>query len=186
MPPRLAPLEPPYDPALAAELSAMMPPGHEPLRLFRTLAHNPRVLGKIRAGNLLDRGSLERRDRELVILRTCARAGCEYEWGVHAAFFAARVGIGDAELRATAQGRWDDPAFDARARALVRLADELHDGAAPSDACFAELAAHFEPAQWVELLALAGFYRLIAYVANGLRVELEPFAARFPDPAPPA
>jgi len=48
----------------------MMPPGVEPLGLFRTLAHNPRVLSKIRASNLLDRGSLDRRDREIAAKRT--------------------------------------------------------------------------------------------------------------------
>ena len=31
-----------------------MPPGVEPLRLFRTLAHNPRVLSRFLAGGLLD------------------------------------------------------------------------------------------------------------------------------------
>ena len=36
-------------------------PAPEPPRLFRTLAHNRRVLHKVRQANLLDRGSLERR-----------------------------------------------------------------------------------------------------------------------------
>ena len=70
---RIGPIESPYDPEVAEHLAAMMPPGVEPLRLFRTLAHNPRILSKIRAGNLLDRGALDRIVRELAILRTCAR-----------------------------------------------------------------------------------------------------------------
>jgi hypothetical protein len=37
---RLAPLNPPYDPELARTLARMMPPGQEPLKLFRTVAHN--------------------------------------------------------------------------------------------------------------------------------------------------
>ena len=126
---RLAPLEPPYDEEVAATLAAMMPPGVPPLLLFRTIAHNPRVLAKIRASNLLDRGSLERRHREIVILRTTARCGCEYEWGVHVAFFAARVGLGDAEVAATVHGGADHPAWSEAERTLIRLADELHDGA---------------------------------------------------------
>ena len=108
--PRLAPLDPPYPPALAAALEAMMPPGVPPLRLFRTLAHNPRILDKIRASNLLDRGSLSRREREIVILRATARAGGEYEWGVHVAFFAAKVGLTDSQVAATVQGDADDAA----------------------------------------------------------------------------
>src|SRR5215470_19717148 len=108
---RLAPLEPPYSEEIAATLASMMPPGVPPLRLFRTIAHNPRVLGKIRASNLLDLGSLERRHREIVILRTTARCGCEYEWGVHVSFFAARVGLGAAEQAATVHGSADDPVW---------------------------------------------------------------------------
>ncbi len=38
------------------------------------------------------------REREIVIDRTCARCGCEYEWGVHVAFFAVRAGFDDAQL----------------------------------------------------------------------------------------
>jgi alkylhydroperoxidase family enzyme len=173
MTPRIPPLDPPYAPDLAEELAAMMPPGMPPLRLFRTLAHNPRVLRKIRHANLLDRGSLARRDRELVILRTCARCGCAYEWEIHAAFFAERVGLGEAELRATLHGRPEDPAFGERERALVRLCDELHDAAQLSDAAYAAVARHFAPDQIVELLVLAGFYHAISFVANGLRVPLE-------------
>lgn len=32
--------------------------------------------------------SVSMRDREILIDRTCARCRCEYEWGVHIAFFA--------------------------------------------------------------------------------------------------
>ena len=93
MKPRIAPLEEPFPLDRAEVLAAMMPPGVPPIRLFRTLAQNGRILGKIRAANLLDRGALERRERELVILRTCARCHSEYEWGVHVAVFAERVGL---------------------------------------------------------------------------------------------
>jgi alkylhydroperoxidase family enzyme len=178
--PRLAPLDPPFEPALAEELAAMMPPGVPPLLLFRTLAHNPRVLRKIRAGNLLDRGSLERREREIVILRATARCGAEYEWGVHVAFFAAKVGLGEAQVRATACGGPEDPAFSPRERLLVRLVDELHEDARVSDELWARLAAEWKPEQLVELVVLAGFYHTISFVLNAFRVPLEAGAPRFP------
>jgi len=177
---RLAPLEPPYAEAAAATLAEMMPPGVPPLLLFRTIAHNPRVLGKIRASNLLDRGSLERRHREIVILRTTARCGCEYEWGVHVAFFAAKVGLTDAEVAATVYGGPGDPLWSAQERTLIRLVDELHDGARISDALWSELRRHWRDDQLVELVVLAGFYHTISFVVNGLGVALEPDAPRFP------
>ena len=177
---RLAPLEPPYEEATAATLAEMMPPGVPPLRLFRTIAHNPRVLAKIRASNLLDRGSLERRHREIVILRTTARCGCEYEWGVHVAFFAAKVGLSDADVAATVHGRADDPRWSAAERTVLRLVDELHDTARVSDALWAELRGHWKDDQLVELVVLAGFYHTISFLVNGLGVALEPGAPRFP------
>jgi alkylhydroperoxidase family enzyme len=177
---RLKPLDPPYEPGLAAELAAMMPPGVPPLRLFRTLAHNPRVLGKIRASNLLDRGSIERRDREIVILRTTARCGAEYEWGVHVAFFATKVGLSEAEVYATVRGSADDPVWSPRDRLLVRLADELHDTSRVSDGLWRELEASWTPEQLVELVVLAGFYHTIAFVLNVFGVEHEDGAPSFP------
>ena|SRR5688572_3294413 len=177
---RLAPLEPPYAADVAETLAAMMPPGMPPLRLFRTIAHNPRVLAKIRAGNPLDRGSLERRHREIVILRTTARCGCEYEWGVHVAFFAERVGLGAAEQAATVHGASDDPIWSDAERTLIRLADELHDTARVSHPLWKDLRRHWRDEQLVELVVLAGFYHTISFAVNGLGVELEPDAPRFP------
>jgi alkylhydroperoxidase family enzyme len=179
--PRLAPLEPPCAPEVAATLAAMMPPGVPPLRLFRTLAHNPRILEKIRASNLLDRGSIERREREIVILRATARAGAEYEWGVHVAFFAERVGLGSAQVAATVHGAADDPAWGPRERLLLRLVDQLHETAGVDDALWRELAATFAPAQLVELVVLAGFYRSISCVINAFGVAHEDGAPRWPE-----
>jgi alkylhydroperoxidase family enzyme len=178
--PRIDPLEPPYTEPVAGDLAAMMPPGVEPLRLFRTLAHNPRILSKIRASNLLDRGSLDRRDRELVILRTCGRCASEYEWGVHVAIFARRFGLGEQEIAGTRLAPWNDPLWSERDRDLVRLVDELHENASISDALWERLAATRDPDQLVELIVLTGFYHTISFVTNGLRVALEPLAERFP------
>jgi len=161
----------------------MMPPGLPPLLLFRTLAHNPRVLAKIRAGNLLDRGPLERRHREIVILRTTARCGCEYEWGVHVAFFAAKVGLDDAEVAATAHAGPEYAGWSERERTLIRLADELHETARISDALWSDLRTQWSDAQLVELVVLAGFYHTISFAVNGLGVEHESSAPRFPVPA---
>ena len=98
--PRIAPAEAPYEAEIATALQRIMPPGVEPLVLFRTMARSPRVFQKMFAGGLLDKGPLSLRQREIVIDRTTARLGCEYEWGVHIAFFADKVGFGTAEIDA--------------------------------------------------------------------------------------
>ena len=86
--PGIAPEEPPYNDDIAAAFEAIMPPGAEPLALFRVMARSPRILEKMRAGSLLDRGSISLRMREIIIDRTTARCGAEYEWGMHIAYFA--------------------------------------------------------------------------------------------------
>ena len=177
---RIAPLEPPYPEPVQAALDRTMPAGVPPLALFRTLARNERVFLRLMAGGLLDRGSITLREREIVIDRACARCGCEYEWGVHVAFFAGRVGLTPEQVAATAGG--DPAAFPERERLLLRLVDALHDDAQVDDALWAALRAHFSEEQLVELVALAGFYHLISFVANALRIPLEPYGARFPRP----
>ncbi|HET6870023.1 MAG TPA: carboxymuconolactone decarboxylase family protein [Solirubrobacteraceae bacterium] len=182
--PRIAPLDPPYDAATEQMLQKWMPPdsGIEPLRLFRTLAVHESLFARMRplGAGILGHGLLEPRLRELMILRTCARCGAEYEWGVHVAFFAAPVGLGSAEVTATALGAPNDPVWSARERAVIQLADELHDTAAVSDATFAELERHFTAPQILELVIAGGWYHTISFVIGAAGVELEPWAARFP------
>ncbi len=180
MPPRIPPLEEPWPPEVAEDLRAMMPPGVPPLALFRTLARSPRILRKIRASNLLDRGPLERRERELVILRTCARCGSEYEWGVHAAIFARRFGISDAELAGTLRAGWRDALWSLRDRLLIRLVDELHEQATLSDELWSALRPLWSDEQLIEGIVLAGFYHTISFVTNALAIPLEASADRFP------
>src|SRR5437763_17016516 len=117
--PRIAPAEPPFEPQVAAELQRIMPPGGTPLVLFRTLARSPRVFAKLFAGGLLDKGALSLRQREIVIDRTTARLGCEYEWGVHIAFFADRVGFTPRHVAATVAADADAAAWTSDDRALI-------------------------------------------------------------------
>jgi 4-carboxymuconolactone decarboxylase len=181
-PPRLAPVEPPYSPQVDETLRRMMPPGVEPLKLFRTVAWNEHVLERFRTigAYLLNFGGLDPADREIVIHRTCARCGCEYEWGVHAAVFARSVGLTDAQLAATVTAAADDPVWSPRQSLLVRLADELHDDATVSEELWSELARTWDPPEVIELLALAGFYHLVSFTANAAGVEHEDAAERFP------
>lgn len=178
--PRILPIEPPYEPDTAGEFEKIMPPGIEPLKLFRTLAHNPRVLRKFRQGSLLGRGTIDRRDREIVILRTCARCGAEYEWGVHVAFFAARFGITDEQIAATVKSNSGDQCWSDKDTLLIRLVDELQDSSRISDELWLALSQNWQPPQLIEFIVLAGFYHTVSFVINGARIELEEGAARFP------
>jgi len=177
--PRVTPLQPPYPADIQADLDQLMR-GAPPLALFRTVARNPRVLQRMMAGNLLDRGSIPLRARELMILRTCARCGAEYEWGVHVAAFGAKAQWTEEQKRSTVRGAAADPCWTPEDRLVIRLADELHDTSAVSDLLWTELAAQFAAEQIIELLMLAGLYHAVSYLVNGARVQREDFAPAFP------
>jgi len=177
---RLAPLDPPYAADIQASFDAIMPPGAPPLLLFRTLATSQRAWKKFRAGSLLDRGPLSLRQRELVIDRACARAGCEYEWGVHINAFAAAAKLTEPEVAATAAVPLDPAAWTPAEAALLAAVDALHERSCWTDAEHAALAAHYDSDQILEIILLCGFYRTVAYVCGGLDLPLEPGAARFP------
>lgn len=183
-PPRIAPLQPPYGPEIDAALRKWMPPGIglEPLKLFRTLNVHADLASRMRplGAGILAHGRVEPRDREIVIHRTCARAGAEYEWGVHAVAYGAPLGLSEEQIAATARGDENDPAWSDADGELIALADELHDTATVSDVLWARLAARFSEEQLLELLITAGWYRLLCYVINGARIERESWAARFP------
>lgn len=182
---RITPAEPPHPPGVAEELARWMPPGAavEPLRLFRTLVRNPGLAAAMHPlGSLLlsRRSLLTKREREIVIDRTTARCGCEYEWGVHVAAFGPAAGLDDGQLRATAAGSAGDPAWSGDDLLLVRLVDALHDGATVPDGLWQQLAARWSDERLLELVVLVGWYHLISFVANAAGVECEEWAPRFP------
>ena len=183
--PRIAPLEPPYEAEIETLLKKWMPPGaaSEPLRLFRTLAVHGELASRMRplGAGILGHGHVEPREREIVIHRTCARAGAEYEWGVHVLAFGRPLGLTDQQIAATVNGSAEDPAWSEHDAQLIRLADALHDSCSVSDALWASLTERFSSEQLLELVITAGWYRLLSYVINAAGVEHEPWAARFPE-----
>jgi alkylhydroperoxidase family enzyme len=178
--PRIAPAEAPYPPVIAAELQRIMPKGVEPLVLFRTLAKSPRIFGKMFAGGLLDKGPLSLRQREIVIDRTTARLGCEYEWGVHIAFFAERVAMDAAQVSAVVHGPADAACWAADEQALLAAVDDLVDRRTIGEQTWTSLSAHFDSAQILEVIALVGYYHTISFLCRGLDLPLESYGARFP------
>lgn len=180
---RIAALEPPYPDGVAEVLAGMMPPGVEPIALFRTFARNVAMTSAMRGWGAYELGrqlSLTMRDREIVIDRTCARCGCEYEWGVHVAFFADRVGLTAEQVRSLTFGSpaddcWDDD----RDRLLIAAADALHDTSDIDDELWAALSRAFDAGQLLDILMLCGWYHAISFCARAARVPLEPGSPTF-------
>lgn len=182
--PRITPVSPPYPPDVEAALRKWMPPAatQDPLMLFRVLQRNPDLASRMRVvgSGLLGHGTLPHLDREIVIARVCARCGCHYEWGVHAASFATAVGLTREQLEATVLGPANAPVWTDRHQALIQAVDELHDHAQLSDSTWDALCAHLDEPQLLELLVLNGWYHTISYLANALQLPDEPWATAFP------
>jgi alkylhydroperoxidase family enzyme len=175
----MAPLQPPYEAEIQGQFDRIMR-GAPPLMLFRVVAGQPRAWEKFRAGGLLDRGPLSLREREIVIDRTCALTGCEYEWGVHVATFASAALMTGEQVRATVLDGADAPCWSAAEQAMLAAVDALHVRATLGDAEFKALSAHYDDAQILEIILLCGFYHTVSYLANGLDLSLEAKGVRFP------
>lgn len=149
------------------------------LNIFRTLKNNPELYKAFLAlgsYNLRD-GRLPAREREIVILRVGWRCASEYEFGQHTRL-GTDAGLSEAEIARLAggPGSWSDD--DA---ALVAMADELCADDVVSGQTWTRLAERWDDQTLLELLVLAGFYRLVSGLLNSVEVALEPTTAGWPE-----
>jgi AhpD family alkylhydroperoxidase len=117
----------------------------------------------------MPRGTLPRRDTELVILRVAANCGSEYERGHHERL-ARRAGLTADEIARVAEGP-DAPGWSDRDATLLRAVDELHVGRRISDALWAQLAAERSAVDLIELCLLVGHYEMLAMTIESLGIQ---------------
>jgi alkylhydroperoxidase family enzyme len=171
---RIAPVSEP-DPEQAEILAkTLMGPDGAPLNLFTTLAHRPRLLRRVNAlgGYFMAHGSVPAREREIVILRVAARTGSVYEEAQHR-WIAPRTGLSAEEIEGALDPEGGATAFGEDDRPLLELVDELVATDTVSDALWERLGARWDDDERVEMLVLAGFYRMLAGLLNGVRVEVD-------------
>jgi alkylhydroperoxidase family enzyme len=178
--PRIDPLEPPYDDDTAAALELLGPP----IQLFRVFARRPdRARGISGWGSyyLSRRSALTLRHRELVIDRTVALCGADYEWGVHIAVFAEKAGLTDDQIGSLGAGDATDPCWsDPGDRAVLAAVDQLHTSHDLSDDAWSDLADAIGEEGALEVTLLGGWYHAISYAVRALRLPLEPGTAPIP------
>src|SRR5438105_901420 len=105
---RIDPVSAPYDESVATALEPFrVGPDGEPMNFFRVLIRNrplyEALLGCAGYG-ISKRSSLSVRDREILVLRLCARTRCEYEWGAHVWMWSERAGLGAEQINSTVLG----------------------------------------------------------------------------------
>ena len=171
---RVEPLEAPYADDTAAALQLLGPP----IVLFRVLARRPqRALGIAGWGHYyLSRDvALSLRQRELVIDRTTALCGADYEWAVHVAYFRQKAALSEAQLLSLASGSHRDPCWtDVADSAVLQAVDDLHRTHDLGDTSWADLVRAVGEEGAIDVMLLCGWYHAISFVVRGLRLPLEP------------
>jgi len=177
--PRIEPVGEP-DAELQEILAGALTHDGTPLNIFGVLGRHPKLLKRFNllGGFLLNKGLVPPREREVVILRIGWNAGARYEFGQHTVI-GRRCGLTDDEILALTRPA-DEHDWSHDDRALIALADELADDDCVGDATWARLADRWDDAELVELLVLAGFYRMVSGFLNSAGVQLDEGVPGFP------
>lgn len=145
--------------------------GADPLNLFRTMVHNPRLTRRfnVLGGFFLRHGTLPARERELVILRVAARVPSAYERAQHVEIgLAAGLDEDDIARMAEPPSTWPSPDD-----AWIRFVDELLDSDGHQVPSWDAMAGQLRTDQMLELTMLVGFYRMLAAFLNVVGIEVE-------------
>jgi len=138
--------------------------GNKVLNVFRVLAHCPDV-GRdvLRLGNsILMKGKVDRRLRELAILRVADLMKANYEW-THHLRVANMVGVPQNQIDAV----YDWPSsdlFNDQERAVLKYTDEVTNQVRVSDDTFQAVRAFLSEEQIVELTVAIGYYGRISRI----------------------
>lgn len=170
-----------WAPDFAATVDKLTPPGREPLGLFTAFAHSPRAWEKFSGGSLSGKGPLPFRQRELVILRTAAKTGGEFEWTTHTTLFAAKAEFTPEQVRSTFDGTSGDGNWSDAEATLIATVDALLATKRLTTPEFDALKAHFDNAQILEIIQLVAFYHGVSLIVGALDIPPEAGMGRFPN-----
>jgi 4-carboxymuconolactone decarboxylase len=133
---------------------------------FLPLLHHPALASRLQqlGETLRWGGKLPDAVRELAVLITAQRWSCDYEWRMHEPL-ARKAGLGDAAIAAIARGMQPDGASAEQSVAYAFCRQAHRDGRV-DDAVFEEVKLRFGLDGALELLALCGYYSLMAMVLN--------------------
>ena|SRR5437667_2798166 len=151
------------------------------LNAFRVMLQNPRAAGAVAEllRTLMFRNKLNPRTRELVILRNGWRTSSEYEFCQHVRV-ARDLKMSEEEILGVR-----DPdhcrGYSEIDRAVIRMADELLENSEVSPETWSTLRKAFPDEELVELLMVAGFWRMIAGYLKSAKVPLDSDVPSWPE-----
>jgi 4-carboxymuconolactone decarboxylase len=147
---------------------------------FLALIHNPALASKAQAlGEHLRYGTgLPAALVEIAILVTARRWACDYEWAAHARI-AREAGLREAVIEPLSRGVRPEN-MDHRESIVHDFAHETVWRGEPSDASFDAIAATLGKPASLDLLAVCGYYSMLAFVLNTARLPLPAGASPLP------
>ena len=163
----------PTDEALKRAKEVKIDESWASLNAFRTMLNSPRVAGGFAEmlRTLMFHNVVSSRARELVILRIGWRTKSEYEFCQHVRV-SRELKMSEPEILGVR-----DPdacaAYSAVDRAVIKMADELHETSTVSPSTWATLAQAFSNEELIELVLAAGLWRMVAGFFNAAKVPLD-------------
>ena len=147
---------------------------------FLALIHNPELASRVQAlGEHLRFGTgLSQALVEIAILVTGRRWNCQYEWAAHSRI-ASEAGLRQEVIDAIAV-RGKPSQLNPEEALILEFAEQTVCDGAPSDATFEAAVARFGRPTVLDLLAVCGYYTLLAFVLNTAQLPLPPGAAPLP------
>jgi 4-carboxymuconolactone decarboxylase len=160
---------------VAAEITAG--PRGEVRGPFIALLHNPELAGELQklGEHLRWKGKLPPRLKELAVLVTARRWTCQHEWVMHSKL-ALEGGLAKGTVEAIA-GNAEPGNLSDEERAVYAFCREVHATGRAGDATFAAIEKRFGLDGALELIALNGYYTLMAMVLNNAGLPLTGGAA---------
>ncbi|HKV53461.1 MAG TPA: carboxymuconolactone decarboxylase family protein [Candidatus Binataceae bacterium] len=130
-----------------------------------------------RLGNsLMTRGKLDKKLREIAILRNARVSGSLYEYTQHVPI-AKSTGLSDEQIAAI--DTWDGAkCFNDLERLVLRFTDEVARNVKGTHETLEALKKHLGPGEIVELIMAIGFWGMVARILETTEVELEDFAGK--------
>jgi 4-carboxymuconolactone decarboxylase len=149
--------------------------------VFRGLLYSPSAAAGFYAviNALMFRNRVAARARELIILRIGWRTGSEYVFCNHVRI-SRDLGIPDEEILGVRDQKRCH-AYSKTDRALLDLADELHEHVEVTRLTWTELEKAFARDELVELLLIGGFWRMAAGFVKSAKISLDTGVPSWPE-----
>jgi 4-carboxymuconolactone decarboxylase len=166
--PRIAPLEFESAPEAVKQLLSPDRPNEIALVFGHAETNWPRLADLLLS--ILAQQKLDKRLRELAILRVANLRQAAYEWDQHVGISQA-AGVSPEQRQAIEAGRIDAPCFDPLERLVLEATTQLAEKHTLEQSLFDRLAARLSPREVVELLLAAGVYEALAKLMNAVGLE---------------